>query len=223
MSMLARYKRPGGFLQLLSLIESFGPQKREKFMEMIQAEDPVWAQAIHSKLLTIERILDWPEQVLSDIFKMLPTKNLACMIKGISPENVTKIVKFLSHAEKRKLDDELGTMEAKPEEIFTSFVRTIDLTRRMIKEGQIRLDKFDPDLAIMDGYEDYLSHQTADAAPALSFEMKKKMDVGELDSKVAMEMMAMQNSLNSVVKENKTLKDELKVLREKLEQIRKIA
>jgi len=42
MSSIQRYKKPGGFLQLLSLIETFGGQKREKFIEMVDAESHVW-------------------------------------------------------------------------------------------------------------------------------------------------------------------------------------
>lgn len=254
MSMLARYKKPGGFLQLLSLIESFGPQKREKFMEMIKAEDPVWEQALHSKILTMDRLFKWPEQALTEIFRMLPTKNLACVIKGTSKENAEKIFKFMSHGEKRKLDDELGTLAAKPDDIFASFVRTIEVTRKMIKDGEIRLDKVDPDLMIRENFEEHLAHgpaptnggnhahapatahapvatahtHAAAAEPELSFDaqaaqMRKKAEQGELDSKSAAEILQLHKTLTVINKENGALKEELRVLREKLEQIRRIA
>jgi flagellar motor switch protein FliG len=59
MSSISRYKKAGGFIQLVSLIETFGAPKREKFIEMIDAESPVWAKALRDKMLSIERIFSW--------------------------------------------------------------------------------------------------------------------------------------------------------------------
>jgi hypothetical protein len=240
--MLARYKKPGGFLQLLSLIESFGAQKREKFMEMIHAEDPVWADALKTKMLSIERLFKWPEQTVTEIFRTLPTKNLVCVIKGTSKENSDKILKYLSHAEKRKLEDEMGTLEVKPDDIFASFVRVIEMTRKMIKEGDIRLDKIDTDLMIPDGFEEKLAHapgaaashgnvhtiHSAEGEAALNFDtqaalLRRKAENGELDSKLAAEFAVMQKSVAALSKENAALKEELRHLKDKLDQIRRIA
>jgi hypothetical protein len=241
--MLARYKKPGGFLQLLSLIESFGPQKREKFMEMIHAEDAVWAEALQTKILTLDRLFKWPEQTLTEIFRVLPTKNLACVIKGISQENADKFLKYLSHAEKRKLEDELGTLDAKPDDIFASVVRVIEVTRKMIKEGDIRLDKVDPEMMVPENFEEKLGAGGAHAQPhassaahrhaavvetefvadAQQTALKKKAEAGELDAKAAQEILHLHRTLTAINKENLVLKEELKALREKLEQIRRIA
>ena len=40
MSMIDRYKKKGGFLQLLNLLETTGGEKREKFLKMIAEENP---------------------------------------------------------------------------------------------------------------------------------------------------------------------------------------
>jgi hypothetical protein len=227
MSMLARYKKPGGFLQLLSLIESFGSQKREKFMEMIQAEDVVWAEALHKKMLSIERLFTWPEQTITEIFRVLPTKNLACAMKGISKENADKIMKYLSHAEKRKLDDEMGALAAKPEDIFASFVRVIEVTRKMIREGDIRLDKIDADMMIPENYEESLngkavgSVHTHGHAPA-QVHVASHADVVP-DNKGSQDVMNLHRMVAALNKDNAALKEEVRVLREKLEQIRRIA
>jgi len=238
MSMLARYKKPGGFLQLLSLIESFGGQKREKFMEMINAEDPTWAQALQSKMLSIERLFKWPEQTITEIFRVLPAKNLACAMKGISKENAEKVLKYLSHAEKRKLEDEMGALEAKPEDIFAAFVRVIEVTRKMIKERDIHLEKIDPDLMIPENFEEQLagkaaltsSSSHAHVAPAAEvvldnqqLALKKKAEAGELDAKASAEIVNLHRTLQVVSKENAALKEEVKRLHDKLDQIRRIA
>lgn len=237
MSMLARYKKPGGFLQLLSLIESFGGQKREKFMEMIRAEDPAWAQALQSKILSVERLFNWPEQTITEIFRKLPTKNLACVMKGIAKENADKILKYLSHAEKRKLEDEMGALDAKPEDIFVSYVKVIEVTRKLIKDGDIRLDKIDPDFMIPENFEEQLmvNSSPSQAAPAhtpapeivpdnqQAMALKKKAEPTEVGAKASQEIVTLQRTLAVVSKENATLKEEVKLLRDKLEQIRRIA
>lgn len=239
MSMLARYKKPGGFLQLLSLIESFGAQKREKFMEMINAEDPVWAQALQTKMLSIDRLFKWPEQTITEIFRVLPTKNLACVMKGISKENADKILKYLSHAEKRKLEDEMGALDPKPDDVFASFVRVIEVTRKMIKERDIHLEKIDPDMMVPENFEEQLAGKAASsggsvahAAPSAAAEvvfdnqqiaLKKKAEAGELDAKASAEILTLHRTIQAVSKENAALKEELKRLTDKLEQIRRIA
>ena len=68
MSMLSRYKRAGGFVQLLSLIETSGPSKREKFLEIIRGESSSWGEAIERHSLSIDRIFSWPDEVITEIF-----------------------------------------------------------------------------------------------------------------------------------------------------------
>jgi hypothetical protein len=170
---------------------------------------------------------------------------MACVIKGITKENADKIFKYMSHAEKRKLDDELGTLDAKPEDIFASMVRTIEITRKMIKTGEIRLDKIDPDMMIAENFEEQLLSQGAAPAHAVyqhGYEMtvtpsteeapvaqevapapKKKAEAGEVDSKTSAEIMQLHKALTAINRENTILKEELRALREKLDQIRRIA
>lgn len=233
--MLARYKKPGGFLQLLSLIESFGPQKRDKFMEMIDLEAPEWSKAIREKMLSIDRLLTWPEQTVAEIFRTLPVKNLACALKGLTPENAAKLTKFMSHAERRKLDDEMGALNAKPEEIATTFGKILETTRRMVKDGDIRLSEVDPAMVVEDNIEMHLaSGAPAAAAPAHEHVMKpepvshiapaaKRAVSPEGNGPSPAEVTALQNTVAALTRENKTLKDELRHLREKLDQIKRIA
>ena len=229
MSMLGRFKKPGGFQQLLTLIESFGPQKREKFMEMIQAEDAAWGRAIASKLMNIDRILGWPEQTLSDIFKSLPVRQMACVMKSVSAEHAAKISKFMSHADLRKLEGEMTTMEVKPEEAFATFVRVIELTRSMIKSGHIRIDRVDPEMFIPENFEDKLSSEyvapvmKAKESDADAITLHRKGDSGESEAKLSSDLTSLHKTLAAVSNENKILKNELKSLRDKLDQIKRIA
>jgi len=84
------------FLQLLSLIETFGGQKREKFIEMVDAESHVWAQALRDKMLSIERYFSWPDQTVIEVIKGLPTKNMAVAIKGLKEEQRARMLVFFT-------------------------------------------------------------------------------------------------------------------------------
>ncbi len=250
MAMLDRYRKKGGFVQLLSLIEGFGPQKQEKFLSMIEAEDAIWAEAIKGKLLSIRRILGWEEQSLALVMQRLPTKTLAVVLKGLTPEDNQKILKFFSHAEKRKIEDE-QTAFANPSEaeVSSAMVKIIELTRSLIKDGELRAEKFDSNLLVDEDIEESLASASASfkaPGPDEVFELesmrKKPSAVAEGPKAKAStvtpasqagatheapvlskDIQTLQMKLISLDKENKALKQELKIIRERLEQIKKIA
>ena len=239
MSMLARYKKTGGFVQLLALIEGFGQQKREKFLEMIDQENPTWSRALKDKMLSVERIMGWPDQVVIEIFKSLPIKNMAVAIAGLKPDQLPKIMQFFTPSDKRKMDDALAGETPKPEEISSSLVKVIEVTRKMIKEGELRPDKFDMGLVIPEDFESSLesAHAQNPAGPVgsslgsseptatgavLNFDLKAKVPEG-LDPKAMADYANLQKTASQLAKDNKTLRDENKTLKEKLDQIRRIA
>lgn len=236
MSSLQRYRRSGGFNQLVSLIETFGPQKKEKFLEMIEAESPAWGKALREKMITMERVFTWPDEIISEIFKHLPPKSFAYALLGLQEDQRDRIQKTLSQAEQRRMSDVLSESQPKPEEISSTLVKVVEMARKMIQERDLNPERFDEKLMIPEDYEAKLevpaAHEStrhimtpdsepvppaasvvsAAATPSSAHAGGVSSDVAQLQVKLAM-----------VVKENKTLKDEVKVLREKLEQIRRIA
>lgn len=243
MSSLSRYKKSGGFFQLLSLIETFGPQKREKFLEMIEAESPAWAKAIREKILTIERVFAWPDQVVVEIFKRLPPKSQAFALTGLKDEYKAKVEQFFSAAEKRRLQDVLTESKPKPEEVASTMVKLLEVSRQMLKDREIQAEKIDEGLLIPEDFESKLetgagashsssssvsvhaSHAAVDSdAPASMPNLQSLAAVASVaGGDQSAEVYQLQKTLSVVLKENKTLKDEVKVLRAKLEQIKKIA
>lgn len=237
MSSLQRYKKAGGFVQLLSLIETFGPQKKEKFLEMIDAENAVWAKALRDKMLTLERIFKWPDQVCIEVFKSLPVRQMALALQGLKDEQKTRMLAFFSASEKRKMDDFLLESQPKPEDIAQNMVKVIEQTRKMMNQGDLRAEKFDEGLLIPEDIESKLEGQGAHALAEKLVEhpsiVGKEVTTPHEDHHPAsapapattatLEVAQLQRSLSLVLKENKTLKDEVRVLREKLETIRRIA
>lgn len=233
MSSLQRYKRSGGFYQLLSLIETFGPQKKEKFIEMIEAESPAWAQALRDKMLTLERIFTWPDETVNEVFKEMQPKSLAFALEGLKEEQKARITKFLSHAEQRRLSDVLTESKPKPDEIASSLVKVVELARKMLQEKSLHAEKFDAKLIIPEDFEQRLEEQGIGALSAhlssvpqnAGEVMAAAQSAASADPSKAptLEVAQLQRTLALMLKENKALKEEVRVLREKLDQIKKIA
>ncbi|MBX9767722.1 MAG: hypothetical protein K2X47_10660, partial [Bdellovibrionales bacterium] len=93
--MLDRYRKSGGFVQLVNLIETCGKEKQEKLLLTIRAEDPAWEEAIRSKLLSVQRVLGWNAVYIGEVVARMPAINLSTMLHGIP---------------KDKWDSVLGTM-----------------------------------------------------------------------------------------------------------------
>jgi hypothetical protein len=226
MSSLQRYKKSGGFVQLLSLIETFGPQKKEKFLEMIDQESKVWAKALREKMLTLERIFQWSDQVVIEIFKSLPHKNQALALQGLKEEHRTRILTFFSAAERRRLDDLLAENPPKPEDIASNMIKVIELTRKMLQQGDLRAEKFDAGLLIPEEYEAKLENAGAHTVHA-SEDTHQAVAATQADAAhhppQTLEMAQLQRTLAAVAKENKALKEEVRTLREKLDHIKRIA
>lgn len=245
MSSLQRYKKSGGFFQLLSLIETFGPQKREKFLEMIEAESPAWSKALRDKLLTIERIFSWPDQIVIEVFKHLQPKTQAFALSGLKDEFKAKLEPFFSPSEKRRHQDVLTESKPKPDEIASTMVKIVEAARQMLKDRELHAEKFDDGLLIPEDFESQLEsgapaaaaahthahaaqaasaahHENESSGPAHSVQMPPTVAAAPGGDHSA-EVYQLQKNLALVLKENKTLKDEVKLLRGKLEQIKKIA
>lgn len=235
MSSLSRYKKSGGFFQLLSLIETFGPQKREKFIEMIEQESPVWAKALRDKILTIDRVFTWPDQIVTEVFKRLPPKSQAYALTGLKNEYRAKVEQFLSTSEKRRLDDVLSESQPKPDEVASTMVKLLEVSRQMLKDREIHAEKFDDGLLIAEDFETKLEAEAVGFTPPPPATSEPETPVHHREVQMpppsaaggtsdhSAEVYQLQKNLATVLKENKTLKDEVKLLRGKLEQIKKIA
>lgn len=217
MSMLNRYKKTGGFVQLVSLIETLGPAKQEKFLAMIQNEDSVWMDAVKQKMLTIEKIFSWSDDTVSEIVRRMPTKSLASALKGLKEDQVKKAYSLMSNAEKRKIDDEMSGLSDKPEEAQTNVLKLIETTRKMILDTDLRIDSFAPDMVIEEGIEAKLA-----SAPTKSGAVKPA-PVKEVAPPITTSVVQLQNMVASLTRENNQLKSEVQLLKQQLEQRKKSA
>lgn len=234
MAMLSRYQKSGGFLQILKLIETCGKQKQENFLNMIHLEDPRWAETIKLKMLTIDRIFAWPEDVLAEVCGRLQPITLATIRHGLDDEKWEKLVRTLSHSQKRAIDDLANSKKSDSPEISAAFIKVIEEVRTLIKDGYLRVEKFAPELHIEDGIEEKIgksmgvvqsgSPSPAAEVPNMDFpSMHSDGAVTADDPNVVAELKSLRSKVLQVTNEVNGLKTENKVLKERLTQIKKLA
>lgn len=246
MSMLDRYRKTGGFYQLVSLVETCAPAKQEKFIELIRAESPAWADAIKMKMLDINRIYSWNDETLAEIVGTLQDLTVATALH-VAPENIkARLLSYLTHGRRRKIDDLHGNSQPSPGEIASTHMKIVETVRKMAHDGFIRLEKVDPPLFIDDKIEEELSKTQAAAVSAVvsatpnshsDFTIQYEEGAqgaeatpptpgaasNETPEAVRIELAAMRKKLTELSKENAVLRHELNLARGKLEQIKKIA
>lgn len=210
MGMLDRYKKTGGFVQLVALIETLGPAKQEKFLSMIQEEDIVWMDAVKQKMLSVEKIFSWSNDTVSEIVRRMPTKSLASALKGLKEEFRAKAFALMSNSEKRKIEDEMSGLSDNPAEAQANVQKMIETTRKMIQETDLRLDGFAPEMVIEEGIETKLAAKSNPQKPAPKPAEPPKQTLPQLHQLV-----------NTLTNENVQLKEEVKQLKLRLEQLQK--
>jgi hypothetical protein len=234
MSTLSRYQKSGGFLQLLQLIETCGKQKQDNFLLMIENEDQRWSDAIKEKMLTMERILSWNNSVLGEIAGRLQQLTVATLIHSLKPEDATRLVESFSHSQKRAIEDLKNSKTPSAAEVSSAAIKVLQEVRTMITQGYIRLDKVAPSMFIPEDIEDKLGKTGAFEANEPIVEESSKLEVsnvrpigtakgGNTDVKDTAEYNTLNNKYQQLQTENNNLKSEVKLLRDKLAQIRKIA
>lgn len=229
MGMLDRYRKPGGFIQLLTLLETCGAAKRERFLQLIKEEDPVWAEVIEKKILTLKRVFTWDDNAIAEVVGAVQELTLAVAMHGMDDIMKARVDKTFTHAQRRRISDLFNTSKPNQAEINTMFEKILVEVRRLISEGKLRLEKIDPPMAVEDGIEDKLQRQVASFDPVfsdqtdpsnLNFDLAHA--IGHEASSSNEEVMVLRKKVIVLNKENASLKQELLHLKHKIEQIKKI-
>ena len=145
MSVLARYRKPGGFKQLLQLIETSQPLKQEKLLEVVEKEDPTWADRIRAKKITPEMVLSWNNDALVTIFENMNPRHCACIFKQLGRDKFKEFANFFEtekYRDLKNLIDEEG--EASAGEILSANNHLLETVRYLDEEKKINLRHIDP-------------------------------------------------------------------------------
>lgn len=231
MGMLDRYKKKGGFYQLLQLLETSPSAKREQFLKLIEGESPAWEEALRRHVLTINRVYGWDSQFLVEIFSRVQPLTLANALHGNPPEQVEQLLSCLPPISKRKITDLMAESNPTAAEKNSCIVRMLSEVRGFIAQGIIRLEKVDPEIHIPENIEEVLN-AAGFSIPTYEYDSVKKDSspqiVGDADEASpskgsTQEVEFLKRKVNQLVAEVNTLKNENTVLKDKLSQIKRIA
>jgi hypothetical protein len=231
MSMIDRYRKPGGFIQLLNLIETTGKEKQEKFLKMIQDESPAWEAEVKKRLLSVDKILSWNSTYLAEIFPRVQPLQLAMVVGGLSKDKADQFMKVLTFKERKQVEEILKEKTPNPGETSAGIMKLFAEIRKMEAEGTLRFDKFDPEMVIPEDIEEKLGRGYA---PLMSVVMEPAAgappagDSGApafagIPASVAEEMTMLRRKLVQLTQENQKLNQENLTMKDKLDQIKKIA
>ncbi len=239
MGMLERYKKTGGFVQLLSLIETCGPQKKEKFLAMIKEENSAWENALRQKVLTVEKIMSWPPAALAEVTSRCQILSLTGVYLSADSKQQELIYKSCPFGVQKKIKDMIDTKKFTPAEISTSVEKFLTETRALITQNILKMDKIDPSMEIFDDMEEKLNtYQILNSvSPAPTSINNLESNIGDhnsLYSNINLQMSAkpsvtseevssLKIKIHQLMAENSELKQEISIYRDKLERIKKIA
>ncbi len=150
MSMLARYKKQGGFQQLLTLIETSAPSKRDQLLKVIQSEDPGWAAILKTKMITMEKLFAWDPLALAEVTNEMVPRTLAVALHGLPPESLAKATHAMGHMKKREVEQLFSEMKPTGAEIEAARIKVVSKIRELEKENKLNLMRIDPSLSTRD-------------------------------------------------------------------------
>lgn len=157
MAMLDRYKKNGGFNQLLTLLETCGVQKQQKFLEIVRQEDPRWADALVAKMIDLNRVMSWNETAIGEVTNAMLEINVAAVLKTLPQEKSSRVLGTLAHIKRRKVEELMETTNPSAGETATSINKLFETVRRLMAEGILRMDKIDPIMFVDSDIEDRLA------------------------------------------------------------------
>lgn len=159
MAMVDRYRKSGGFNELLKVLETCNTKKREQIMGIIQSETPEWATAIEQKTINFSKIMSWEPNVLLDIIASIPSLQVAIALKSLSPAEYQQFLQKLSHQEQRKLELVYDEIKPNPADIASGVFKVVGEVRDLIAKNVVKVEKFDLSLHIPNNFEASLVKQ----------------------------------------------------------------
>lgn len=149
MSVLTRYRRPGGFKQLLQLIETSQPVKQAKLLEVVESEDPVMAERIRQKKITTTMVMSWPVEHLVVILENMHPMHLLCIMQNLDEETFKLYAGAFSPDKYREVKSLLAEeQEITSAQMAAAQTHMLETVRFLDEEKKIDLRYIDPALDI---------------------------------------------------------------------------
>lgn len=155
MPTLARYRKKGGFRQLLLLVESSNLKKQQSLLNVVESEDPAWANKIRERMLTLEKFFEWDAE---DIERVLAELDPGIWVKAMfiwpgleeRQSRVEKACQFMTRARQNEILAHLAELQPKPAEVESAKLMIIKKARDLQSAGYITPESKDPSAALKD-------------------------------------------------------------------------
>lgn len=148
--MLSRYRKQGGFQQLLLLLETCTAQKRDQLMKLIQAEDASWAKLLNTKMVSLERVFSWEAVHVAEITTQLAPRTLAILLHGLPKEFFDKSITAMTPIKRREIESLYEEQKPTPGEVEAARIKLLTKVRELEDLGRLNLAQIDPAVSIRD-------------------------------------------------------------------------
>ena len=148
MSMLSRYRKPGGFQQLLLLLESCTAPKRAQLMKLIESEDAAWAKLISTKIVTLDKFFSWDATHVAEVTTQLVPRTLAILLHGLPSECLEKAVTSMPPIKRREIESLFSEQSPSPGEVEAARIKLLSKVRELEDSGRLNLAQIDPAVSI---------------------------------------------------------------------------
>ncbi len=229
MAMVDRYKKSGGFIQLLQVIETCGLKKREQLMKIIAEETPLWADAINNKMLTFKKIISWKPEALLEITAQVNFLALCTAFKSLSVDELNELLEKVGSQEKRRIENQMKDLNPAPNEVSSCIVKVLNETRILLSSGALKADKIDSNLIIPEDFESSLDSKGAVSKKSnINEDIKSHISNASSDSNVSngvnsLEVDSLRKKIVELTQQLQNLKKDNAIMLDKLDKIKKIA
>lgn len=142
MSMLARYKKGGGIIELVKMIEDSPESKRAALLNMIRTEDAEFAAKVEARLFSYDMIKTLSESIVAEIFASSPVKFVALALTGETDTKFLALVEKCLAANFSEFKSEKELIAAQPPtpaQVDAARKKIVSETRKLEAEGKIKL------------------------------------------------------------------------------------
>ncbi len=191
---------------------------------MIADESPLWESEVRKRLLSVDKVLSWNPTYLAEIFPRVQPLQLAMVFGGLPPEKAEQFMKVLTFKEKRQVEEILKDKKPSPGETSSGLMKLFSEIRKMEAEGSLKFEKFDAEMVIPEDIEERLGKGiTGPTAQVEATVAQMPPPPTGTPANVVEELTMLRRKLVQLTQENQKLHQDNTSMREKLEQIRKIA
>ena len=151
MSILARYRKPGGFRQLLLLIETSQPVKQAKLIEVVEKEDPSWADLIRAKKIDATMVLNWDIEHLAMILENMVAQHAVVVLKNCGDDKLSEFRTLFKLPKYKEFESLLTDMDPPKESaVQAAENHMLETVRYLDEEKKMILRFIDPTLDLSD-------------------------------------------------------------------------